>query len=115
MIGEILVSDNSIIRFFRIILFQPLVQPAEEGALPEHAVLWLQHPVVLVGVEEELGGDAAQSGCVEGALSLTAEDAVVLVAVDAEDGSVPAVDVEVGALLEGVVLALGGDIYLFET
>ena len=79
-----------------MLLFQVFVQPAEEGALPEDAVLWFQHPVVLVGEEEELGVESAHSGCGEGAFGLGVFNSEVSLSVDAEDGCVPFIDVEVG-------------------
>ena len=65
----------------------------------------LQHPVVLVRVEEELSRNATQACSIEGTLALAAEDAVVLVTVDAEDGRVPTIYIEVGTFGKGIVLA----------
>ena len=45
--------------------------------------------MVLVGIEEQLGRHTTQDGCVESAHSLAGEDAIVALAVDAEDGRVP--------------------------
>lgn len=42
-----------------LLFLEPSVEPVEERALPEHAVLRLEHPVVLIGEDEKLGGDAA--------------------------------------------------------
>ena len=63
--------------------------------MPEDAVLWFQHPVVLVGEEEELGVESAHSGCGEGAFGLGVFNSEVTLSVDAEDGCVPFIDVEV--------------------
>ena len=78
----------------------PAVEPGEEGALPEDAVLGFEHPVVLVGVEEQLGFDAFHAGGIEGAHALGGIDAVVFLAVDAEDGGVPLVNKAVGRVGE---------------
>ena len=57
--------ENSLqVRELRLILntyllLQPLVEPAEEGALPEDTILGAQHPVVFFGEEEHLGRNAA--------------------------------------------------------
>ena len=45
---------------------KPSVEPTEEGALPEDAVLGLEHPVVLVGIDEKFGGNALHAGGIEG-------------------------------------------------
>ena len=74
-----------------MLFLQPLVQPSEEGALPEHAILWLQYPVVLIRIDEELGWDATHAGCIEGAHALVGVDAVILLAMDAENRSIPLV------------------------
>ena len=67
--------------------------------------------MVLVGVEEKFGFDATHTGCVESAHALCCIDAVVLLAVDAEDGGIPFVDeavwrVVVGALGVGRLVAV---------
>ena len=72
-----------------MLFLQPLIQPSEEGALPEHAVLWLQYPVVLIRIDEEFGWNTAHAGCIEGTHALVGVDAVVLLAMDAEDRSIP--------------------------
>ena len=51
-------------------LFQPTVEPIEEAALPEHAVLWLEHPVVFVRENQQLGWYATEFGCVVGTHTL---------------------------------------------
>ena len=53
-----------------MLVLQPLVEPLEVGALPQHAVLRTQYPVVLVGVDEQFGWDAADDGCIEGGHAL---------------------------------------------
>ena len=50
--------------------------------------LWLQYPVVLIRIDEELGWDATHAGCIEGAHALVGIDTVILFAVDAEDWSI---------------------------
>ena len=50
--------------------------------------------MVLVGEEEQLGRYATHAGDGEGALGLGVLDAEVLLSVDAEDGSVPTVDIQ---------------------
>lgn len=36
------------------LFLQPPVKPAEVSALPQNSVLGLEHPVVLVGIEQQL-------------------------------------------------------------
>ena len=86
------------------LLLQPAVEPLEVGALPKDAVLGLQYPVVLVGEDEEFGGDAAQACGVEGSHALVGIDAIVQFAVYAEDGGVPLVD----EAMRGVLVGLAG-------
>ena len=62
--------------------------------------------MVLVGIQQEFGGDTAHDGGTESRLSLRAEDTVVFLAVDAKDGCVPTVYVEVGTGGEGIHLLL---------
>ena len=75
-----------------MLFLQPFIQPSEEGALPEHAVLRFEYPVVLVGEDEKFGWDAAQTCCVECTEALVGVDAVVHLTVDAEDRCIPLVD-----------------------
>ena len=70
-----------------MLFLQPFIQPAEEGALPEHAILWLQYPVVLIRIDEEFGWNTTHAGCIEGTHTLVGIDAVILFAVDAENWS----------------------------
>ena len=77
-------------------LFQIFIQPIIEPALPKHAVLRFQHPVVFVGEIEEFRVEAAKDGGVVGLHALREADAVVQSAVDDEDGRGPFVDEEVG-------------------
>ena len=55
--------------------------------------------MVLVREDEELGRDATHAGGIEGTHALVGVDAIVLLAVDAEDRGVPLVDELVGAVL----------------
>ena len=48
--------------------------------------------MVLIRIDEELGWDATHAGCIEGAHALIGIDAVILLAVDAEDWSIPLVN-----------------------
>ena len=52
--------------------------------------------MVLVGEDEQFGGDATHFGGIEGGHGLVGKDAVVLLSVDAEDGRVPLVYEAVG-------------------
>ena len=74
-----------------MILLKPLVKPSEECALPKYAILWLEYPVILVGKDKKFGWNATKTCCVKCPETLVGIDAVVLLAVDAEDGSVPLV------------------------
>ena len=53
-----------------MLLLQPLVEPLEVGALPQHAVLRTQYPVVFIGVDEQFGRDATDDGSIEGGHAL---------------------------------------------
>ncbi len=64
--------------------------------------------MVLVGEEEELGGNAAQTGCREGTFGLGILNAEIPLTVNAENGRVPAVDIEVGRSAEGLLLLTFG-------
>ena len=64
--------------------------------MPENAILRTEHPVVLVGEEEKLSGNAAQAGGGEGTFCLGVLNAEITLPVNAENGRVPAVDIEVG-------------------
>jgi len=75
---------------------EPAVEPAEEEALPHHGVLRLEYPVVLVGIDDHLGGYAAQLGGIEGGHALRGQDAVVVLAVRNHYRGGPAVDEAVG-------------------
>ena len=59
--------------------------------------------MVLVGIDEKFGGDALHAGGIEGSHTLVVVDAVVHLAMDAEDGGVPFIHKAVGRL--GVGLA----------
>ena len=85
------------------LVFEPAVEPAEEEALPHYGVLGLEYPVVLVGIDYHLGGNATELGGVEGGHALGGEDAVVVLAVGNHDGSGPAVDEAVGGVGEGAL------------
>ena len=79
--------------YFLVCLFlQPLIEPAEEGSLPEDTILWLQYPVVLVWEDKKFGRDATQASCIEGSHALVVVDAIVEFAVDTEYRGVPFVD-----------------------
>ena len=99
---------TNVYAYFLVCLFlQPLIEPAEEGSLPEDAILWLQYPVVLVWEDEEFGRDATQASCIEGSHALVGIDAVVFLAMDAEDRSVPLVNKLVRTVLVSL-LGIGG-------
>lgn len=86
-----------------VILFQPAVEPTEEGAMPQQSVLGLQYPVVLVGIDKQLGGYATQFGCIESTHTLRCKYAVVFLAMYAEDGGIPLVDKAVGRVGKGAL------------
>ena len=73
-------------------LFKPTVEPVKECSLPEYTVLWLQHPVVLVGEDEQLCLNTLHAGCIECRHALGGIDAIVFFTVYTQDGSVPFVD-----------------------
>ena len=77
----VIVMSSSFARSYRGLL-EVLIEPAEVGALPEEGVLWLENPVIFIGVDEELSRDTSELCGVEGGHSLSSEDAVVALAVD---------------------------------
>ena len=100
-----IVAIVPIVFFIFHFLFKPAVEPIEIGALPEDAVLGLEHPVVLIGEDEQLGLYAFHSGGIEGTHALGGIDAVVFLSMDAEDGGVPVVNEpvrRVGISLTGI-------------
>ena len=92
------------------LILQPLIQPAEESALPQDAVLGFQYPVVFVGEDEQFGGHASQFRRIECRHALRGEDAEIFFAVDAEDRRVPFIYEKVRRI---GVAALHGRIVLF--
>ena len=92
------------------LFLQPFVQPAEEGTLPENSVLWFQYPMILVWEDEQLGRNATHASRIEGSHALVCIDAIVFLAMDAEDRSVPLVYKLVRAVL---VCLLGVDSSVF--
>ena len=92
-------------------LLEPACEPGEVCALPEDSVLGLQYPVVLIGIEEEFSLDATHTGSIEGTHALCGIDAVVFLAVDAEDRSVPLVDEEMWGIAVGAV-GIGGAVFV---
>ena len=67
--------------------------------------------MVLVGEEQKLGIEAAHTGCGECALGLGVFNAEVALAVDAKDGRVPTVHVEVGRGGKGFLHLLIGRLF----
>jgi len=64
--------------------------------------------VVLVGEEEKLSGNTAQAGCGEGTFCLGVLNAEITLSVNAENGGVPTVDIEVGRSAESFLLLTFG-------
>ena len=77
----VIVMISSFARSYRGLL-EVLIEPAEVGALPEQGILRLEHPVIFIGVDEELSWDTSELCGVEGSHSLSCKDAVVALAVD---------------------------------
>ena len=69
-----------------------LIEPGKESALPKDTVLRFEHPMVLIGEDEQFGGYAFHACCIEGAHALGIVDAVVFLTVDAEDRCIPVID-----------------------
>ena len=86
---------------------QPTVKPLEELTLPQHAVLRLLAPVVLVGEQHHACGQATQFGGIEGLHGLGVDDAEVVVARGAHDGGVPVLNI-VGGVAHAVTLLSHG-------
>jgi hypothetical protein len=74
--------------------------------LPEDAVLGFEHPVVFVGEKKELRGNATEASSGKGAFSLGVFNAEVLLSVNAEDGRIPTIYVEVGRGFEDLCTVL---------
>jgi len=73
-----------------------VVEPAEELALEQDAVLRLTDPVVLIGEDKHPRRDTAQLGGVERHHTLRCQDAVVLLAMGDHNGGVPPVHKAMG-------------------
>jgi len=71
------------------LFFQPLVEPTEELALPEHGVLRFGDKVAFIGEEEEAAGDSLHLGHVVCLHALGVWDAEVVAAMDDENRGVP--------------------------
>ncbi len=69
----------------------PAMQPVEEGALPEDAVLRLEHPVVLVREDQQLRRHTAHLRRVKRCHALVSQDPVVFLTVNAENRRIPLV------------------------
>ena len=65
------------------------IQPIEEDAVPQDAILWFGDPVSFFGEIEEPAWDPLQLGSIEGFHSLGDRDAEVLFAMDHEQRSFP--------------------------
>ena len=87
------VNGNSPCSF---LFLQPTVEPLEECALPQHAVLWFKYPVVLVGEDKQLGWDAFHTCSVKCTHALGGVDAIIFLAMNAEYGRIPFVDKAMG-------------------
>ena len=96
---------NQSLPYFLSVFFlflQPSIQSLEVGALPENTVLGFQYPVVLVGEDKQLGLDALHACGIESTHTLGGIDAVVFLAMDAEDGGVPFIYKAMGGVLVGL-------------
>ena len=81
-------------RLTREVLFQMRVEPVDEVAVPEEAVLRLQHPVGLVREVEVARVEANHLGRIVGRHALRGHNTEVELTVDHTDGSIPFVNVE---------------------
>lgn len=70
-------------------IFQPLVEPAEELALPEHGVLRFGDEMAFVREEEEAAGDSLHLGDIVSLHAFGIGDAEVVAAMDHENRGVP--------------------------
>ena len=75
--------------------------------MPQYTVLWFKNPVVFIREKEQFGWDTFKAGCIEGAEALIGIDAIVFLAMDAEDGGVPIIDTLVGTVGISVACTLG--------
>src|SRR5262245_36042081 len=73
----------------RLLLLAPLNQPREDRLMPQPAVLWLQHPVVLVGEIQKPRRDALSLQRREHRQPLRVDHSVVERAVDHERRRLP--------------------------
>ena len=76
-------------RLIASLLFQPLIQPSKEFALPQHGVLRFRYEVALLREVEEAARNALHLGSIEGLHALGVGDAEVLAAVDDQNRGVP--------------------------
>src|SRR5690606_8429576 len=71
----------------------PALEPGIDGVMPEHAVVRLEDPVVLVREVQQLAGHALALGGGEGRQALLDQHAVIALAVDDQDRRLPVADV----------------------
>ena len=71
------------------LFLEVFVEPVDEVAVPEEAVLGAEHPVGLVGKIKVACFEAAELGSVVGSHALGGDDAEVKLAMDDADGGVP--------------------------
>ena len=76
------------------LLLEIFVEPAEEGALPEDAVLRLQHPMVFIREKQHLCVYSSHACSREGAFGLCVFDSEIFLTVDAQNGGVPFVNIK---------------------
>ena len=84
------------------LFFEVFVEPVDEVAMPEEAVLGTEDPVGFVGEVEVAGVEATDLGGVVGCHALGGHDAEVELAVYYAEGGVPTIDEEVGGVGEGM-------------
>ena len=72
-----------------LLVFEILVEPAEELSVPHYIILWLEYLMCLVLEYYQTRWDTLHASCGEGLEALGEGDTVVLLACEDEDGGVP--------------------------
>ena len=87
---------NGVFSFMNKSLFlQPHIQPFEECTLPKHAILRFQHPMVFVGIDQQLGRNTSKDSCIKRRHTLVSQNSIILFTVDAENRCIPFIDKQV--------------------
>lgn len=80
------------------LFLQPLVEPREESALPQDAILGLQYPMVFIWENEQLSGNAPHASRIERSHALIGIDTIIFLAMNAKNRRIPLVNKLMGTI-----------------